>query len=470
MTTGAPGSERERERELGAFDLGCVVVGGIIGVGIFFTPGRVAGRVASTGEVMTAWTIGGVLAIVGAVVFAELASRVPGHGGIFRYLHAAFGRWPAFLYGWANWLVIQAGALSVVAVICVEHIERAVFGPGGGAPALRVWLAAAMILALTGTNLRGLQVGKRVQNTLTVTKVLALCLLVAAALFAHGTVAATATTPVMIGGSVFGRLAGAMLPVLFAIGGWQQGSFLAGAARRPQRDVPLGILGGVAVVVAVYMAINVAYIDLLGFDGAAASSTIGADAAQRALGDAGERVFAAMVAISAAGIMNTICMAPPYVLLTMAEQGLFPRAFARRHPVHGTPIIGVLAQGLWATVLLLAVHGTAAWFQVGASGDGVVDVTKGTVTTLSFLCDSVVFVDWLFFTLCGLALLRLRRSGGHVPFAAPGGPLFAVVFALGAAAVAIGAIASNPGPSAVGAGLVLLGIPGCLLLRPRATA
>lgn len=454
-------------RELSAFDLGCVVVGGIIGVGIFFTPGTVASRVASTSEVMTAWTIGGVLAIVGAVVFAELASRVPGHGGIFRYILAAFGRWPAFLYGWANWLVIQAGALSVVAVICIEHLERAVLRPGAGSPQLRVWLAAAMIVALTGTNLLGLRVGKRVQNVLTVTKVAALCLLVAVALLAHGGAAAAELPARTVGvaDSMFGRLAGAMLPVLFAIGGWQQGSFLAGAARRP-RDVSLGILGGVAVVVAVYMAINVAYIDLLGFDGAAASNAIGADAAKRALGDSGERVFAAMVAVSAAGIMNTICMAPPYVLLTMAEQGVFPRAFARRHPVHGTPVVGVLAQGLWAAVLLLLVHGTAALGGTGGGGDA----TAGTVSTLSFLCDSVVFVDWLFFTLCGLALLRLRRTGGRVPFTAPGGPLFALLFAAGAAMVAVGAIASNPKPSAVGAGLVLLGVPVFLAMRSRPAA
>src|SRR5262245_15931706 len=300
-------------RELSAFDLGCVVVGGIIGVGIFFTPGSVARRVASTGEVMTAWAIGGALAVLGAFVFAELSARRPGHGGIFRYIHAAFGRLPAFVYGWANWLVIQAGALSVVALICVEHLERALFGASLEAPHLRVLFGALLILLMTGTNLLGLRVGKRVQNVLTVTKVLALCLLVVVALFATGEPpAAAAAPPADADGNGLARLAGAMLPVLFAIGGWQQGPVVAGAARRPQRDVPLGILGGVAVVVAVYMAINVAYIDLLGFEGAAASGAIGADAAKHALGPAGERVFAAMVAVSAAGIMNTICLAPPY--------------------------------------------------------------------------------------------------------------------------------------------------------------
>lgn len=445
---------------LSAFDIGCVVVGGILGVGIFFTPGTVASRVDSAGEVMLAWGLGGLLAALGALVFAELGARVPGHGGIFRYLHAAFGRWPAFLYGWANWLVIQAGALSVVALLCIEHVERAVFGHGVCSPGLRVLLAAALILVLMATNLCGLRVGKRVQNTLVVAKVAALCLLVAAALVAVVPDAdrAAAVVPggaaVTTAASLAGRLGAAILPVLFAIGGWQQGSFLAGAARTPRRDVPLGILGGVAVVLVVYLAINVAYIDLLGFAGAQQSRQIGADAAQRALGLYGERVFAAMVAVSAMGIMNTICMAPPYVLLTMAEAGLFPRAFARRHPVHGTPWVGVLGQGLWATLLLLLAHGLAMARHEDAGA------------TLSFVCDSVVFVDWLFFGLCGIALLRLRRGGAATPFFVLGGGLAALLFAGGSLAVTVGAVATTWEPSLVGAGLVLLGIPVAWWLWP----
>ena len=156
---------------LSAFDIGCVVVGGIVGVGIFFTPAKVAERAGSAGEVMLAWSIGGVLAVLGALVFAELSARVPGHGGIFRYVHAAFGRLPAFLYGWSNWLVIQAGALGVVALLCIEHVERALFAAPVLAPGARVAVAVLAILLFTLTNLVGLQVGKRVQNALTVTNV-----------------------------------------------------------------------------------------------------------------------------------------------------------------------------------------------------------------------------------------------------------------------------------------------------------
>ena len=425
--------------QLRAFDIGCVVVGGIIGVGIFFTPGRVAAAMDSPGGVMLAWAIGGVLAALGALVFAELATLVPGHGGIFRYIHAAFGPWLAFLYGWSNWLVIQAGALGVVALVLVDHLEL-VLGVRVSAQG-EVWLAAAAMLVFTATNALGLRVGKRVQNVLTVLKVAAIAFLVS--LVGIAPERALEAAPMARGDSLLAMLAAAILPVLFAIGGWQQGSFLAGACARPRRDMPLGILGGVAVVIVTYLAVNVAYLSLLGFAAASVSSKIGADAATAALGSNGGTVFAAMVVVSAAGMMNTICMAPPYVLYAMAQQGLFPRRFGVLDK-NGTPLLGVLTQGLWAIVLLLLVHFV---FAHGA-----------TIDTLGFVCDGVVFVDWVFFALCGAALLRLRGSRSDA-LRIPGGLWIAAAFVLCASAVAVGSIWQQPGASVAGLLLMLLGLP-----------
>ncbi len=434
----------QERRELSAFDIGCVVIGGIIGVGIFFTPKAVAAAVDSPQQVLLAWGLGGLLAVLGALVFAELSLRVPGHGGVFRYLDAAFGRTTAFLYGWANWLVIQAGALGVVALVLVDHLERVVAPAGPWSPHAKVAIAASLMLSFTLINVLGLRVGKRVQNALIVLKVLALGCLVAMAWTTPA--APVEALPPPSGRSMPSMLAAAMLPVLFATGGWQQGSFVAGAAKH-RRSVPLGILGGVAVVVITYMTVNLAYLDLLGFEKARTSPAIGAAAAEVALGEGGGRILAAMVVVSAAGILNTICMAPPYVLYTMAQQGCFPAAFGRLHPRFHTPVLGVLGQGLWAVLLLLGVHfGVALW------GDG------NTTDSLDFVCNGVVFVDWLFYGLCGVGLLVLRRRTGRVAGAVPFGGITATLFALGATAVTFGAIATRPIASVTGAVLVGIGL------------
>ncbi len=222
--------------------------------------------------------------------------------------------------------------------------------------------------------------------------------------------------------------------------------------------MPIGILLGVVTVVVVYMAINLAYLRLLPFEVAAASPAIGADAAEVALGSVGKRVYAAMVAVSALGIMNTICMAPPYVLMSMAEQRLFPAAFAQRHPRYGTPVLGVVGQGSWALLLLTGSYAFSAWSRGG-------DEPK-TIDTLGFLCDGVVFVDWCFFTLCGAALLRLRARDPHRMSGRWRG-LVAAAFALCAATVTLGALLTYSTPSLAGGALAALGLVGYRLLAPR---
>lgn len=444
-----------RSATLSAFDIGCVVVGGILGVGIFFTPRQVALAVDTPAQALTAWAVGGLLAALGALVFAELSLRVPGHGGVFRYLDAAFGRTAAFLYGWANWLVIQAGALGVVALVLVDHLHLALGMTAPWSTHLRTAIAAVLMLGFTLANVVGLRVGKWLQNGLIVLKVAALVVLVGVALWAAAS-APPAAVPAPSGRPWPAMLAAAMLPVLFATGGWQQGSFVAGAARNP-RSVPLGILGGVLVVVVVYLAINHAYLSLLGFERARSSPAIGAAAAEVALGTGGARVLAGVVVLSAAGILNTICLAPPYVLYAMAEAGCFPAAFGRLHPRFGTPVLGVLGQGIWAVALLLAVHLVVEWGGFGT-----------TVDSLDFVCSGVVFVDWLAYGAVGAALLVLRGRGAESAArqcTLPGGGAAAALFVAGAAAVAVGAAWTRPAASAVGGAVLLVGLAARRWLR-----
>ncbi len=447
-----PKGGREKAGQLGPFDIGCVVVGGIVGVGIFFTPAKVAAKVDGPAQVMGAWGLGATIAILGALVFAELACRVPGHGGTFVYIERGIGRLPAFLYGWANCFFIQAGACGIVGLILIENLSVAMTGEASLSGDVEVLLAAVTIAIFVALNLLGLRVGKRVQNSLTVLKVglIAGLVLLAVTTAGSGSEAPAAAASAEPRGWLL-ALSGAILPVLFSFGGWQQGSFVAGAARRPQRDLPIGILAGVAVVVACYLTINLAFLSILGFEGAAASSTIAVDASRKALephgvGDLAGRLVGAMVAISAMGILNTICLAPPYVLHSMARRGLFFRRAATLHPRFGNPSFGILVQGLAAIGLLLLAH----------LGFG-----QGSRDTLGFVLDGVVFVDWLFFGLAGLALLRLRRmGGGEAPaFRAPCGTLVATIFAALSIAVMAGAIWSSREASLVGLGITLAGIP-----------
>ena len=431
----------DANRQLSAFDIACVVIGGIIGVGIFFTPQRVAEAVDTPQQVLLVWGLGGLLAVLGAMVFAELSLFVPGHGGLFRYLDAAFGRTVAFLYGWSNWFVIQAGALGVIGLVLADYLEVLWAPASAWSDTSKVLLACASIALFTAVNVLGLRLGKNVQNALTVLKVIALMFLVALAWLRPEGPAdplpapSDRSLPMMLGA--------AMLPVLFAMGGWQQGTFVAGAARH-RLSVPIGILAGVAVVVITYMTVNLAYLDLLGFEQARTSKAIGADAANAALGSGGARVLAAVVVVSAAGILNTICMAPPYVLFAMAQEGCFPPAFGRLHPRFGTPLLGVLGQGCWGVLLLLAVHFGSRWWNDGKAID-----------TLGFVCDGVVFADWMFFALCGAALLRLRRTAA---VRSSFGGVVAAAFTLGALAVMVGAFASQGTASLTGLALVLFGL------------
>lgn len=449
------------EGRMRAFDIGCVVTGGIIGVGIFFTPARVAAAVDTPAQVITVWCLGGIIAILGAIVFADLSKRVPGHGGTFVYIHEAFGRLPAFLYGWANWLVIQAGALGVVGLVCIDYLYVLLYGSSDAVgPGMRVGLAAVAIGMFTLLNALGLRVGRPVQNGLTVAKTLAVFLLVLIALFTEGegfkeSALVTDEPPSRGWLSV---MAVAILPVLFSYGGWQQGSFLAGAAKRPMRDVPMGIIGGTLVVVLAYTTINLSFLNLLGFEAAAESTTIGADAARAALdplgyGEIAARVFAGMVVISALGILNTICMAPPYVLHAMAKKGLFFAAAGRLDPRFGSPLLGVLVQGSWGIVLLL---GAYAIFDEGSS------------EALDFLLTGVVFVDWVFFALCAYALLRLRSREGSPVLSSAG--LVSLSFAALATVITLGAIWSSFEASMTGLVVCLAGVMAFLLMRKRAAS
>ncbi|HEY8468484.1 MAG TPA: amino acid permease, partial [Longimicrobiales bacterium] len=388
----APQPRTSYARRLGLFDGTMVVVGGIIGAGIFLNPAIVAQRVGAPGLILAAWALGGVVALLGSLCFAELGARRPEAGGGYVYLREALGPLPAFLYGWTLLLVINSGGIAAVGVTFASYTADL-----AGLPASLVKpLAIAAIAALTIINYVGIRPGATTQNVFTVLKLVALGGLILAGL----TLAARAAGPVAGAGAgearmgeaaagpegalaAAGALGAALIPVLFAYGGWQNANFVAGEVRDPQRNLPRALLFGVGIVVATYVLANVAYVVTLGAGGLAASSAPAADTMRALLGPAGGTFITAGIVLSTFGFLNLSILAAPRVYQAMADDGLFFRWAARLHPRYRTPAGAILFQSAWAVVLLLS----------GTYGE---------------LLDWVVFGDWIFFGLVVVTLFVFR--------------------------------------------------------------
>lgn len=454
-------SDTGYESRLGTFDATMVVVGGIIGAGIFLNPAVVAQRVGSAGAVLAAWCLGGAIALVGAFCFAELGNRMPQAGGGYVYLREAFGPIPAFLYGWTQLLVINSGAIAAVAITFASYAADVT---GAGQGSIKP-MAVAAILLLSGVNAAGVRFGSWVQNAFTILKLVALAVLVATGVWLWGT-HGVAGTPVAGGGGVSLLAMGtALVPVLFAYGGWQMANNIAEEIRDPERRLPRALVVGVIVVVLVYVSANAAYLGALGARGLARSTAPAADAMRAAFGDWGGNLIAVGVACSTFGILNIFILALPRIYRAMAQDGVFFEAVARLSPRTHAPVAGIWIQAVWAVVLALS----------GTYGQ---------------LLDWVVFGDWIFFGLIVSTLFVYRRRDGRgvvlpagaVPganpavsgadadrprFRVPGHPLLPGLFTAAAAFVVVSSIVSNPRNAVYGTTLILAGIPVYLAWRRR---
>ena len=429
-------------RNIGPFSGTMMVVGGIIGSGIFLNPALVAARVRTAELTLAAWVLGGGIAMIGALVFGELGARRPLAGGGYVYLRDAYGRLPAFLYAWTLLLVIATGAIAAVAVTFSSY-AAALLGLG---PAAQLPLAVGAILLLSAINYVGVRPGAVTQNVLTVLKLGALMILIFAGLTLSPAPLAAEPLPLAREGILL-ALSAALVPVLFAFGGWQQTNFVAEELIEPERNLPRALIAGVALVVAVYLLANLAYARTLGMAGLARSSAPAADAMGTILGPGGRGLIAAGIAISTLGFLNLVILVSPRVYQAMARDGMFFPSLARLHPRYRTPSAAIVFQGAWAAVLTLT----------GRYGD---------------LLDYVVFGDWIFFAAVGSTVFvfrsRERRALGGEPalrFRMPGFPLLPIVFMLAALYVVVGSIITNPGNALKGTGLILLGIPVFLFWR-----
>jgi APA family basic amino acid/polyamine antiporter len=344
------------DRPLGPSHVAAVVVGAIIGVGIFFTPATLARAVPSPTWVLGLWVLGGVACLAGALVFVDLSVRWPRAGGMYVFLREGFGgrrgQALSFLYGWLQLLVVQPGAMAVIAVVLVDHV---LYLTGPASPAVRSGGACAAIALFTAANMLGLRTGGRIQVGMAALKLGALALVVVVGIvWGRGAriLAQPAATQLPAAGWSSWLLFG-MIPVLFTFGGAYHATFVGGSVRDPGRSIPRGIVGGVAAVLVAYLGVNVAYLALLGQQGLASSTSPAADAIGIALGPSAGKAVAVAIVVSAAGILNTVTLGFPFVVYAMARDGVFFSFAGRLDARTGRPTLAVATQGALACVAVL---------------------------------------------------------------------------------------------------------------------
>jgi APA family basic amino acid/polyamine antiporter len=421
-------------RRLGLFDATMLVMGGIIGSGIFVTPAEVARHVGTPALIIGAWLIGGIVALAGALVYAELAARKPAVGGQYTYLRDAYGPLPAFLYGWSLLLVIQSGGMAAVAITFARYLGDLTHLPVGDSA-----VAVAVLALLTLINCLGVRAGSNVQSILMLLKIGAIAALVAAGLWFAPSVSSPEVAPMAT--SALAALGAALTPVMFSYGGWQTSSFVAGEMRDPARDLARGLLLGVTGVVILYTAVAFVSTHALGAGGLAASKTPASDVMRIALGDRGASFIALGIAISALGFLSQSMLTAPRVYFAMAEDGLFFRSVATVSARTRVPVVAIILQGAAAAAIAL-------------SG------------TFGQILSYVVSVDFIFFGLTGAALFVFRhRREPCAGFHAPGHPVTTGLFVAACALVVVATVWNNPVNSLIGYAILLAGVPAFLYWR-----
>ena len=444
-------SEAQLARRLGLLDITMIVMGGIIGSGIFINPYVVARAVHSPFLILGAWAFGGLIALAGAFIYAELASQNSHSGGQYVYLRDAFHPALAFVYGWALLLVTQSGGMAAVAATFAKYL--CALGNVPASDKITGLIAAVALAALVLVNCLGVRAGSTTQNVFMILKLVAIAALVVFGLtVAHGSepsvarsTSPTPTVPVRLGlWNSLTAFGAALIPVQFAYGGWQTAPFVAGEVREPQKNLPRGILFGIIGVIAVYLSVNFVCVYALGPAGLAQTTTPASAVMQLALGETGAKIIAIGIAISTIGFLSQSMLTAPRVYFAMAEDGLFFSSLAKLNRAR-VPAFAIALQGAAAIVITLS----GAYEQI---------------------LNYVISVDVIFFALTAASIFIFRRHPNldtGPRFRIPGHPFTTLFFIAACAAVAFSVIYKFPHNSAVGLGIMLSGIPVYLFWRSR---
>jgi APA family basic amino acid/polyamine antiporter len=419
-------------RRLGLFDATMLVMGGIVGAGIFINPYVVAGRVHTPALVLGAWLAGGLIALTAAFIWAELADRMPKVGGQYAYLREAYHPLVAFLYGWVLLLVIQTGGMAAVTVTFSHYFLELT-----GLHAAEWQVALITLLTITLVNCLGVRAGGMLQSTLMLIKIFAIALLVGAGLFLvqglHLPWTPLSDQPVSF--SLISAFGAAMVPVVFAYGGWQTASFVAGEMKQPRRDLPRALVLGVAGVALLYASVNYVYLRTLGVAGLAATKTPASSVMRAALGPRGGTIIALGIAFSTLGFLSQSILTAPRVYFAMGEDRVFFQQLAWVHPRTRVPMVAIILQSVW---------------------------TMAIVVTGSFerILDYVISMDAFFWALTAGCLFVFRhRSSTASSFRMPGHPFTTAVFCLACLGIVANTIYKFPGNTLIGLAILVTGVP-----------
>ena len=414
-------------------DLVLLTLGSVIGSGIFIVPATVLTLTGGAlGPALFAWVVGGILSLLGALTYAELAAMKPESGGIYVYIRDAFGSPVAFLYGWAMILVIASATVATLAVAFSAYLRELI--------TLSPWemkaVAVVVIIAIAAINALGTRRSANLQNVTTAIKVGAILLMSALLLIrGDGLNDVSAALP-STGTSMLTALGAAMLGVLWAYEGWHYITFSAGEVVEPQKNFARGIIVGTAALIGIYLLANVAYVAALGVQRSAASERIAAEAVSHILGPGAGKLIALAILVSMFSAANAVVLTASRVYFAMAQDGIFFARMGSIHPKWKTPAFAIIASCAWAAILAL-------------SG------------TFEQLLTYVVFTGWAFYALGAAAIFYYRRRAPDAPrpFRVPGYPWTPLLFILVAAAIVLNTVFLHPAQAAIGVGLILLGAP-----------
>ena len=415
-----PPVKQELDRSLRERDLLLLFIGSVIGSGIFLTPGLIQRQVGgSVGMAMLVWIIGGVMSLLGALTYAELAARNPEAGGLYCYIRDGFGRLPAFLYGWCLLLVIASATIAALAHAFTRYLQEIIPLPPGG----DIVVSILMIGVVTAVNVWGTRKSSNLQNVTTVIKV-GIIVVLGSVLLAVGLSKGTHVSEIppalgftQSGYALISGLGFAMITVLWAYEGWQFGTYSAGEVANPQKSFPRAFLVGSLLLMGLYVFAVLAYLVALGPKAAAQSDAIAAEAAHAVLGPWAGKLVAATILISTFSATNSVVLTAPRVFYAMAKDNLFFKKLAEVHPRFGTPAAAVLVLGVWSCVL--------------ASAAGFAKLAGGAI-----------FIGWIFYGLGAASIFPIRRAsaGAAVPYRVPGYPITPLVFVSAAIAIVGNAI------------------------------